>query len=597
MKSKFFIILLVFLLTLSLVGCKKPNNNSTSNPSQQNSNSTINSTQQGSEIELAYVEGGDNSISLGIKEEVNTTYKVKYFIDDIPYVLDSQLMKKENDIIVCEILGLKAGLNKVEITSKNGEKLGYKTINDILVNELDRSGYAHFGSSEGIGAYNNDGTLKDNAMVLYLSNENKNTIELVHNNIRYVGIVKILGMLSSIKVPVNIRILDMVKTNQWKYKNVEPRLADDSNYNADFFKNEFETTYGENIVGLYCNLKDARDGINYKYVTTKDSIVFSKQSTSSQSTTTYKRNDFPHLNGKTTYGDDCSNNLAQVTNGKNITIEGVFENSGLFQWGISFSKCNSIEVRNLVFDSYTEDAVNFTGDSGSSGPSSSSQNYPYQGFFVHHNTFTRGKNNWDITGERDKYAGDGTIDLNETSNVTICYNDIRNTKKTILISSSDTNKTRNVTLHHNYFYGGESRLPFSRHTNIHTYNNYYHNVSEGARMQANAYLFSENNYYYNCSKPAITKTAFTGDKAAIKSYNDFFYNCNTVLVTKVTSRDEVVPNGCDTSLDYDYSTFDTNKEIFYYDEVNKKSKVTLMHETSDVPTAVLSLCGAKKRPS
>ena len=52
----------------------------------------------------------------------------------------------------------------------------------VTVNAYDRSGYAHFNrkSSEpaytGVGAYNDDGTLKDNALVIYVTESNRNTV-------------------------------------------------------------------------------------------------------------------------------------------------------------------------------------------------------------------------------------------------------------------------------------------------------------------------------------------------------------------------------------------------------------------------------------
>ena len=40
----------------------------------------------------------------------------------------------------------------------------------------DRSGYAHWNYTQGIGAYNDDGTLKPGAIVLYVTDSNKNTV-------------------------------------------------------------------------------------------------------------------------------------------------------------------------------------------------------------------------------------------------------------------------------------------------------------------------------------------------------------------------------------------------------------------------------------
>ena len=40
----------------------------------------------------------------------------------------------------------------------------------------DRSGYAHWNYSSGVGAYNNDGTLKSGVTVIYVNNSNKDTV-------------------------------------------------------------------------------------------------------------------------------------------------------------------------------------------------------------------------------------------------------------------------------------------------------------------------------------------------------------------------------------------------------------------------------------
>lgn len=42
----------------------------------------------------------------------------------------------------------------------------------------DRAGFAHFGLTEGIGAYQNDGTLKKNARVVYVTHDNAKTVSL-----------------------------------------------------------------------------------------------------------------------------------------------------------------------------------------------------------------------------------------------------------------------------------------------------------------------------------------------------------------------------------------------------------------------------------
>lgn len=47
---------------------------------------------------------------------------------------------------------------------------------DIKTMAHDRSGYAHYNTTEGVGAYNNDGTLKSGVTVIYVTDSNKDTI-------------------------------------------------------------------------------------------------------------------------------------------------------------------------------------------------------------------------------------------------------------------------------------------------------------------------------------------------------------------------------------------------------------------------------------
>ena len=49
---------------------------------------------------------------------------------------------------------------------------------NIIVRSFNRDGYAHHQASAGIGAYNNDGTLKEGARILYISKDNAKTVTL-----------------------------------------------------------------------------------------------------------------------------------------------------------------------------------------------------------------------------------------------------------------------------------------------------------------------------------------------------------------------------------------------------------------------------------
>ena len=55
----------------------------------------------------------------------------------------------------------------------SGAKYSFKGSVEVEVTEHDRSGYAHFNNESGVGAYNNDGTLKSNAVVVYITEEKR----------------------------------------------------------------------------------------------------------------------------------------------------------------------------------------------------------------------------------------------------------------------------------------------------------------------------------------------------------------------------------------------------------------------------------------
>ncbi len=93
--------------------------------------------------------------------------------------VDTELIRNYGSYYRCDILGLKAGEYTIDIIPvDNGEevkdaKTSFKreTINHI------REGFA-FVNGTSSGAYNDDGTLKSNARVLYVTNTNKDTITM-----------------------------------------------------------------------------------------------------------------------------------------------------------------------------------------------------------------------------------------------------------------------------------------------------------------------------------------------------------------------------------------------------------------------------------
>ena len=96
--------------------------------------------------------------------------------------LDDELVREYPAYGRADALGLKAGSYKFKVVPvQNGaEVVADAAISDAIeVKAHDRSGFAHKkAGNTGIGAYNNDGTLKDGAHVVYVNANNAKTISL-----------------------------------------------------------------------------------------------------------------------------------------------------------------------------------------------------------------------------------------------------------------------------------------------------------------------------------------------------------------------------------------------------------------------------------
>ena len=532
------------------------------------------------------VYGSNEAINLSFTDVEGFTYSVYYKpieADDSAYVrLGDDLIVREGDTLKCYIVGISSGTYNVKLVASDDATGNiYETIlEDTRVSAQDRSGYAHFGSTEGVGAYNNDGTLKAGTKIIYVTNENKNTVTCEIGGTVYVGLVNILQAQYKSDTPMLIRVIGKITTNQWNYKNVEPRLSDGSNATDDFFENTFSTEYGENLANLHVKLKGNGGGAKtYNYKTTPEGLGEVRLTNSGSKTTTYKGSDFPALYGKSTFDDDSYYNMLEVKGSKNITIEGIGTDAEFFQFGISFEECSSIEIKNITFTDYPEDALNFLG-----GDRADLANYGR--YWVHNCTFNRGYNAWDISGERDKFAGDGSIDFNNVSNLTLAYNYFNETKKSMLFGSGDSEACMNMTMHHNYFYKVDSRLPLGRNVNIHMYNNYFEQCKNASDIRKNSYIFSEANYYNGTTKPFIVSSSY------VKSYGDIFSGSSSSGITKVTDRTKTLSGTCKPDKTNNLMNFDTNSELFYYDSVNKRTDVSIMLSASDVPEFVKNHAGA-----
>ena len=459
--------------------------------------------------------------------------------------VDQELVSSDGS---AHILGLAKGTYDIQvegISSSTTTLIASAT--SVAVEAIDRSGYAFFKRTEGVGAYNLNGTLKSDAVVLYVNDSNKNTITY-HNK---TGLIAILQDSKNIKKPLDIRLTSTIHTNQFSYKDSTGYSTSHTVYDyggESYFTNTKETTYTE-LNGLTSWVKGPS---SFNFTSTDY---------------TYKK--------VTKAGDtDTYLNMADIDSAKDVTIEGVGSDIEIHQWGFTWKKCNSIEVKNLTFADYPEDACSFQGGSNTD------MDYSY--YFVHQCTFKRGKNNWDCTEEQDKHDGDGAMDLKYLSYMTASYNHYQKDHKTGLIGGSDKAFTKSVTFHHNYYDNCSSRLPLGRRVNLHAYNNYYYNCTTCQDMRANSYTLSENNLFKSCHYPQKVSSG-----AVIKSFGDTYISCTSASqATSVTLRDQKVTNFCKPDGTSDYSSFDTDNTLFYYDSTNHKSNVTLLEPTTNLDTTI-----------
>ena len=475
-------------------------------------------------------------------------------------VIDKELIIDDGNMLNCYILGLKKGVYDVRIETGEGENFARVTASGIDVEKQDRSGYAHFQREEGIGGYNNDGTVKENAKILYLTNENKNTVTLDIGGTTYTGLFDILAAKEQMEEPLIIRVLDRISSNQFRADCEMP--TDYNNITDEYLKSLFDNSFGENLAGVPVTYQVMSLNKQYEYVTTPDGIEFVKE-----------------IEGGASYEFFGWTGVISMMNAKDVTIEGVGTDAGFYQLTFYFGYCNSIEIKNLTFSQYPANALDFQ-SGGRTKEECTSDGW----YWIHNNTFNSGINYWQKGIEK-------SVCLRNMRNATISYNKFYNQDKVVLIAGWEYDYQLNVTLHHNFYLNCGQRTPLSRETNIHNYNNYVLDCARGLSPRTFTYVFSEANYFENIDETYYFSETET--HGTVKSWGDIYVNCNdTEYAAVVDTRDAIVENICSPDGITDCSKFDTDPELFYYDAESKCTDVELMHEAKDVPEFVPKHAGA-----
>ena len=171
-------------------------------------------TEQSGWLESAYVEWRPVKNAEGYVAYV----KEASASDDAYEKLDDTLIRQYADYWRADALGLKEGSYVMKVTAvlKDGKTVSEST-SSLEVEKYDRSGFAFSENSKfqtGSGAYNDDGTLKKNAQVIYVTPETAKTCTAVVNGKEVTGFQSILDAKQSAGTkdtsPLDFRIVGCV---------------------------------------------------------------------------------------------------------------------------------------------------------------------------------------------------------------------------------------------------------------------------------------------------------------------------------------------------------------------------------------------------
>ena len=137
------------------------------------------------------------------------------YVDDKK--IDAQLIRQYASYYRADVLGLKEGTYSVKVVPVNAdgkEITGANTASNLVVKSYNREGFAHF-KYAGVGAYNNDGTLKAGAKVLYITAKTAKTVSTTVNTGKLETITGLQSIIDAYskgkdKTPIAFRIIGKV---------------------------------------------------------------------------------------------------------------------------------------------------------------------------------------------------------------------------------------------------------------------------------------------------------------------------------------------------------------------------------------------------
>lgn len=197
-----------------------------------------------------------------------------------------------------------------------------------------------------------------------------------------------------------------------------------------------------------------------------------------------------------------SDRMLNVDNAFNITFEGVGPDAIIYGWGLRIHQSQNIEIRNLIFDMYWDDGVFLAGGN-------QNQNYQFDtpngahNLWVHHNEFRHGQNR--SNEDSDLQFGDGALDHgDEATFFTIAYNRFAHADKAMLANGNNGRPFFRGSYHHNHFYHTNQRHPRVRTGMAHIFNNFFEGTGvQGIQAGDFSNIVAEGNYFENATNPFV----------------------------------------------------------------------------------------------